>query len=74
MKEYDLQTFLKKYSNSTVDFFRFNGNYGDSLIWHGTMTLLNKLSIQVNCVDLNSSIHTHTFYPMGVAKLLNHYD
>lgn len=73
MKEYDLQTFLKKYSDSTVDFFRFNGNYGDSLIWHGTMTLLNKLSIQVNYVDLNSSIDSSILFIDGGGNFVDYY-
>lgn len=73
MKEYDLQIFLKKYSNSTVDFFRFNGNYGDSLIWHGTMTLLNKLSIQVNYVDLDSSIDNGILFIDGGGNFIDYY-
>lgn len=40
MKEFDLEKYLEKYKNTNVDFYRFPGNYGDSLIWHGTKVLL----------------------------------
>ncbi|HUD01592.1 MAG TPA: hypothetical protein VMR37_04650, partial [Rhabdochlamydiaceae bacterium] len=32
------------------------GNYGDSLIWHGTKTLLNSLNISENYVEISSPL------------------
>lgn len=54
MKEFDLKIFLKRFEGSCVDFFRFPGNYGDSLIWHGTMNLLSELDIRIINVDINT--------------------
>lgn len=54
MEEVDLRKFLEKYRNTNVDFYRFPGNYGDSLIWHGTKTLLRELNISENYVDIKS--------------------
>ncbi len=73
MKEYNLETFLEKYSNMTVDFFRFNGNYGDSLIWHGTMMLLNRLSINVNYVDIDSRIENNILFIDGGGNFIDNY-
>jgi len=73
MKEYDLETFLKKYSNTKVDFFRFNGNYGDSLIWHGTMRLLDRLSIGVNYVDIDSCIDSSILFIDGGGNFVDYY-
>ena len=73
MKEYDLETFLKKYSNMKVDFFRFNGNYGDSLIWHGTMRLLDRLSISVNYVNNDSCIDSSILFIDGGGNFVDYY-
>lgn len=73
MKEYDLENFLKKHSNTKVDFFRFNGNYGDSLIWHGTMVLLNRLSIDVNYVDINSIVDNSILFIDGGGNFVDYY-
>src|SRR3990167_8762022 len=54
MEEVDLNKFLEKYRDTKVDFYRFPGNYGDSLIWHGTKILLNKLNISENYVEIDS--------------------
>lgn len=54
MKEFDLKKFLSKFKNNSVDFFRFPGNYGDSLIWHGTKKLLSLLNISERYVDIFS--------------------
>lgn len=54
MKELDLKQFLEKYRGISVDFYRFPGNYGDSLIWHGTKILLNMLDIHENYVEISS--------------------
>lgn len=73
MKEIGLETFLKKYSNKKVDFFRFNGNYGDSLIWHGTMKLLGRLSVDVNYVDIDSSIENNILIIDGGGNFVDYY-
>jgi hypothetical protein len=62
MEEYKLESFLNKYANTVVDFFRFNGNYGDLLIWHGTMNLFKNFSINVNYVDINSNIDNEVLF------------
>jgi len=54
MEEVELKQFLEKYRGSTVDFFRFPGNYGDSLIWHGTKALLSELNIGMEYVEIDS--------------------
>ncbi len=71
--ELDLKLFLEKYSGTTVDFFRFNGNYGDSLIWHGTIKLLTQLGIDVNYVDLNSSIKNEILFIDGGGNFVDYY-
>ncbi len=54
IEELDLRSFLKDLAHSRVDFYRFPGNYGDSLIFHGTKTLLDELSIEIDFVEINS--------------------
>lgn len=54
MEEVDLKKFLEKYRDKTIDFYRFAGNYGDSLIWHGTKKLMNELNINENYVKIDS--------------------
>lgn len=73
MKELDLKKYLKKYSKTQVDFYRFNGNYGDSLIWHGTMKLLADLDIKVNYVDLKSEIKNNTLFIDGGGNFVDYY-
>ena len=73
MKEYKLEVYLEKYKNTKVDSFRINGNYGDSLIWHGTIILLNKLSINVNYVDINSNIDNDILFIDGGGNFVDYY-
>ncbi len=73
MEEYDLKKFLEKYRNSTVDFFRFPGNYGDSLIWHGTMKLLSELNIKVDYIDLLSDKKNEVLLIDGGGNLVDYY-
>lgn len=73
MKEYDLKKFLEKYKNFNVDFFRFGGNYGDSLIWHGTMKLLSELNIRVDYVDLVSEKKNKVLLIDGGGNLVDYY-
>jgi len=74
MQEYNLKKYLSKYSSSTVDFFRFKGNYGDSLIWHGTMKLLFNLGIKVNYVDLPSKNKYEVLFIDGGGNFVDYYD
>lgn len=74
MKEFDLKIFLKKYESSCVDFFRFGGNYGDSIIWHGTMNLLSELNISVVNVDIVSGKKNDILLIDGGGNLVNYYD
>ncbi len=73
MQEYDLKKYLEKYKNSTVDFYRFNGNYGDSLIWHGTMKLLLELGIKVDYVDLLSASKHEVLFIDGGGNFVDYY-
>lgn len=74
MKEFDLKIFLKKYERSCVDFFRFGGNYGDSIIWHGTMNLLSELNISIADVDLVSKKKNDILLIDGGGNLVDYYD
>lgn len=56
IRELDLEVFLEDFANTKVDFYRFPGNYGDSLIYHGTKSLLDRLNIEVNFVEIESDV------------------
>lgn len=73
MKELDLKGFLKKYSGESVDFFRFPGNYGDSLIWHGTKNLLGSLEIKETRVELSSPKHNDVLLIDGGGNFVDYY-
>ena len=74
MKELDLKIFLEKYRGTTVDFFRFNGNYGDSIIWHGTMNLLLELKIANFNVDITSPKNNDVLLIDGGGNFVDYYD
>lgn len=73
MKEFDLKKYLDKYKNTRVDFFRFPGNYGDSLIWHGTKTLLSSLNISECCVDTSSPKYNDILFIDGGGNFVDYY-
>ncbi|MFA6571894.1 MAG: polysaccharide pyruvyl transferase family protein [Bacteroidota bacterium] len=73
MKELDLKEYLNNYKNTSVDFFRFPGNYGDSLIWHGTKKLLSSLNILEHCVDISSPKHNDVLFIDGGGNLVDYY-
>ena len=73
MQEYDVEKCLSKYKNTKVDFFRFPGNYGDSLIWHGTKTLLSSLNISEQYVDISSPKHNTVILIDGGGNLVDYY-
>lgn len=73
MEELDLRKYLDKYRNTKVDFFRFSGNYGDSLIWHGTKKLLSSLNISEHCVNISSSKYNNTLFIDGGGNLVDYY-
>ncbi len=73
MKELDLKLFLEKYRNTTVDFYRFPGNYGDSLIWHGTRILLEFLNIKENYVEIDSPQHNNVLFIDGGGNFVDYY-
>jgi len=73
MPELDLRKFLDQYKGTEVDFFRFPGNYGDSLIWHGTMKLLDGLDIQVNEVTSVEERNHPTLLIDGGGNLVDYY-
>lgn len=73
MKELNLKEYLTKYRNMKVDFFRFPGNYGDSLIWHGTKILLNDLNIKEDYVDTGSPKYNDILFIDGGGNFVNYY-
>lgn len=73
MKEVDLKKFLEKYRGATIDFYRFPGNYGDSLIWHGTKILLNLFNINERYVEISSQKHNDVLFIDGGGNLVDYY-
>ena len=73
MREFDLRKYLDKYKNTKVDFFRFPGNYGDSLIWHGTKILLLSLNISEHYVDISSPKYNDVLFIDGGGNLVDYY-
>jgi exopolysaccharide biosynthesis predicted pyruvyltransferase EpsI len=73
MKEFNLRDFLEIYKDRSVDFFRFPGNYGDSLIWHGTKILLSSLNISEQYVDISSLNYNNILFIDGGGNLVDYY-
>lgn len=73
MEELDLKHFLEKYRGTSIDFYRFPGNYGDSLIWHGTKILLNMLDIHENYVEISSSKSNDVLFIDGGGNFVDYY-
>lgn len=73
MKEFDLKKYLSKYEDTTVDFFRFPGNYGDSLIWHGTKRLISSLNISEHYVDITSPKYNDVLFIDSGGNLVDYY-
>ncbi len=73
MKELNPKDFLETYKNRTVDFFRFSGNYGDSLIWHGTKILLQSLNISEKYVNISSPKYNDTLLIDGGGNIVDYY-
>lgn len=73
MKEVDLKKYLEKYRNISVDFYRFPGNYGDSLIWHGTKNLMSDLDIKVKYVDVSFPVYNDVLFVDGGGNFNDYY-
>ena len=73
MEEFDLKKYLSKYKNTKVDFFRFPGNYGDSLIWHGTKELLSSLNISEYYVEISSPKYNDILFIDGGGNFVDYY-
>lgn len=73
MKELDLKEYLSRYGGTSVDFFRFPGNYGDSLIWHGTKVLLNLLNIKEHYVEISSPKYNDILFIDGGGNFVDYY-
>lgn len=73
MQELNPETYLEKYRNTSVDFFRFPGNYGDSLIWHGTKILLSRLNIKEKYVDTSSPKYNDVLFIDGGGNFVDYY-
>jgi exopolysaccharide biosynthesis predicted pyruvyltransferase EpsI len=71
--ELDLRKYLARYKGAKVDFFRFPGNYGDSLIWHGTKALLSSLNIVEQYVDAASKRYNSVLFIDGGGNLVDYY-
>ena len=74
MRELDPLDLLKIYQGQSIDFYRFSGNYGDSLIWHGTKILLSSLNIFESYVDLESPQHNKILFIDGGGNFVNYYN
>ncbi|MBI3684909.1 polysaccharide pyruvyl transferase family protein [Candidatus Azambacteria bacterium] len=68
-----MKKFLESYRDQSVDFFRFPGNYGDSLIWHGTKILLSSLNISEQYVDTSSPKYNDILLIDGGGNLVDYY-
>lgn len=73
MEELDLKHFLEKYRGISVDFYRFPGNYGDSLIWHGTKILLKEFGISENYVEISSPKNNDILFIDGGGNFVDYY-
>lgn len=73
MEEFDLKKYLDKYKDTSIDFFRFPGNYGDSLIWHGTKILLSSLNILEHYVDISSPKNNDVLFIDGGGNFVDYY-
>ncbi|KKR45545.1 MAG: hypothetical protein UT81_C0011G0009 [Parcubacteria group bacterium GW2011_GWA2_40_14] len=73
MEEVNLKKFLEKYRDNKVDFYRFPGNYGDSLIWHGTKILLNELNIIEDYVEVSSPKNNDVLFINGGGNFVDYY-
>ncbi len=73
MKELNLKRFLESYENKSIDFFRFPGNYGDSLIWHGTKKLMSLLNIKEQYVDISSLKYNNVLFIDGGGNFVDYY-
>lgn len=72
MEELDPRRYLIRYRGTQVDFFRFPGNYGDSLIWHGTKELLRSCEIQTRDVSIESPRNSRLLIDGG-GNLVDYY-
>ena len=73
MKEVNLREYLEKYRNTDVDFYRFSGNYGDSLIWHGTKNLMSDLNIKATYVDVSFPVYNDVLFVDGGGNFNDYY-
>lgn len=73
MNELDLKSFLEKYKNKRVDFYRFPGNYGDSVIFHGTMELLKSINIFIDFVEIESNHLNSILFIDGGGNFVDYY-
>ncbi len=73
MKEFNLKKYLSKYKNTSIDFFRFPGNYGDSLVWHGTKKLLSLLNISERYIDISSPKYNDVLFIDGGGNFIDYY-
>ena len=73
MKEIDLKGYLEKYRGLSVDFYRFPGNYGDSLIWHGTKHLFSDLNIEIRAVDVSFPVYNKILVIDGGGNFNDYY-
>lgn len=73
MEEVNLKKFLEKYRDKMIDFYRFPGNYGDSLIWHGTKKLMGELNISESYVEIDSPKCNDVLFIDGGGNFVDYY-
>jgi len=71
--ERDIRQVLADYAFQRVDFFRFGGNYGDSLIWHGTVNLLREFGIEANYTTIDANPQNPILFVDGGGNLVDYY-
>lgn len=66
--------YLKSLDLEEVDYLRFPGNYGDSLIWHGTLTALSRIALSLNQITCEGTPRSSTLVVDGGGNLVDLYD
>lgn len=73
LRELDPVEYLKQIRGTLCDYFRFPGNYGDALIWHGTKIALTRASIEYRTIDGNATPKADILIVDGGGNLIDLY-
>lgn len=74
MSEYDIEAYLKQFYKERIDFFRFKGNCGDSLIWHGSLHLLRNHRITFHNRQPDNAPENEILFIDGGGNFIDLYD